>query len=220
MISATLFLLGLVVALWRTREPGYLLLNGYFWGGTLSVGLFAVPPTADSYRMLIAIVPAFVMAAIGLEYLLEIFGLSWKNTRVAYLVSTGAVLISLLFFNLWTYYGDFAGQCRYTSSRVDRFASYLGSNVKIIDNELKVYLLSDSIYFYGSHASTDFLSQRRPITNFPDPIDTLSPVSGETIIASPDRIPELETWVHDHPGGELHYEYDCQTLILISYRVP
>lgn len=220
MISATLFLLGLVVALWRTRAPGYLLLNGYFWGGTLSVGIFAVPPTADSYRMLIAIVPAFMMAAIGLGYLLEIVGLSWKKTRVAYLVSTGAVLISLLFFNVWTYYGDFAGQCRYTSSLVDRFASYLGSKVKTIDNELQVYLLSDSIYFYGSHASTDFLSRRRPITNFPDPIEALSPVSGETIIASPDRIPELEAWAHDHPGGELQYSYDCQTLILMSYRVP
>ena len=98
MISATLFLLGLFVSLWRTREPGYLLLNGYFWGGTLSVGIFAVPPSADSYRMLVAIVPAFVMASIGLEHLLEMIGVGWKNTRVAYLVSTGAVLISLLFF--------------------------------------------------------------------------------------------------------------------------
>jgi len=219
MISATLFLLGLVVALWRTRSPAYLLLNGYFWGATLSVGIFAIPPSADSYRMLIALVPAFVMASIGLECLIEMFGLSWENTRVAYLVSTSAVLISLLFFNMWTYYGDFAGQCRYTSGPVDRFASYLGSNVKTIDNELPVYLLSNSLYFYGSHGSTDFLSQRRPITNFPDPIAALSPVSGETIIASPDRIPELETWVHDHPGGKLHYEYDCQTLILMSYQV-
>ena len=219
MISATLFLLGLVVALWRTRNPAYLLLNGYFWGATLSVGIFAIPPSADSYRMLIALVPAFVMASIGLEHLLEMFGLSWKNTRVAYLVSTSAVLISLLFFNMWTYYGDFAGQCRYTRGSVDRFASYLGSNVKTIDNELPVYLLSNSLYFYGSHGSTDFLSQRRPITNFPDPIAALSPVSGETIIASPDRIPELENWAHDHPGGKLHYEYDCQMLILMSYQV-
>ena len=48
----------------------------------------------------------------------------------------------------------------------------------------------------------------------------LAPVSGETIIASPERIPELEEWARAHPGGLLQYQYDCATTILLSYRVP
>ena len=77
-------------------------------------------------------------------------------------------------------------------------------------------MLSDDLYFYGSHASTDFLSRGRKITNFPDPIGLLNPVSGETIIASPSRMPELEEWARANPGGELHYRYDCDNIILLA----
>ncbi len=160
------------------------------------------------------------MAAIGLEQILELMGLGLKNARNAYLLTISTVLASLIIFNLWTYYGDFAGQCRFGGNLVGRFASYLGSYTKTIDNEMPVYLLSDELYFYGSHASTDFLSERRVITNFPDPIDALNPISGETIIADPERVPELEVWARAHPGGQLHYRYDCDTLILLAYQVP
>jgi hypothetical protein len=170
--------------------------------------------------MLMALPPAFIMAAVGLDQILELLGLGWNNTRFAYLFSTASILVSLLIFNVWTYFGDFAGQCRYGGNLEGRFASYLGIYVKTIENELPVYLLSNDIYFYGSHASTDFLSDRRSVTNFPDPIDMLNPVSGETIIATPDRIKELEDWARLHPGGQLHYRYDCQTTILAAYQVP
>jgi len=220
MISSTMFLAGLGVALWRIRNPAYLLLNGYFWGATFSIGIFAIPPSADSYRMLMALPAAFIMAALGLDQILELLGLGFKNARNAYTFSVSAILASLLIFNLWTYYGDFAGQCRFGGDLAGRFASYLGGYVKTIDNESPVYLLSDGLYFYGSHASTDFLSERRKITNFSDPIDLLNPVSGETIIANPQRIPELEVWARAHPGGQLHYQYDCTNTILLAYQVP
>jgi hypothetical protein len=219
MISSALFLIGLAVALWRIRDPGYLLLNGYFWGATFSVGILATPPSADSYRMLMALPAALTMAALGLDQTLEMLGLEYKTSKNTYKISASAILASLLFFNMWTYYGDFAGQCRY-GNPVDRFASYLGSYVKTIDNELSVYLLSDGQYFYGSHGSTDFLSEKRKIVNFSDSIDMLDVVSGETIIANPQRIPELEAWAHEHPGGLLNYKYDCDNTILLAYRVP
>ncbi len=220
MISSTMFLFGLAIALWRIRNPAYLLLNGYFWAATFSVGIFAIPPSADSYRMLMALPPALLMAALGLDRILEMLKLYPKNSRTAYIFSVSAILASLLAFNIWTYYGDFAGRCRFGGDLAGRFASYLGGYVKTIDNELPVYLLSNSSYFYGSHGSTDYLSERRMITNFPDPIDMLNPVHGETIIANPERIPELEDWARVHPGGELHYQYDCSNTILLSYRVP
>ena len=220
MITSALFLAGLVIALLRIRKSEYLLLNGYFWGATFSVGVFAIPPSADSYRMLMALPAAFIMAALGLDQILEAFGFGWKNNRSAYIFSASAVLTSLLIFNVWTYYGDFAGKCRFGNDLAGRFASYLGSYAGSVENEYPIYLLSDTNYFYGSHGSTDFLSQRRAIINFPDSVDALNPVSGETIIANPERIPELEAWARAHPGGKLNYRYDCDNTILLAYQVP
>jgi hypothetical protein len=170
--------------------------------------------------MLMALPPAIFMAALGLDQILELLGFGWKNNRNAYTLSTSAILISLFIFNMWTYYGDFAGKCRFGGNLVGRFASYLGSYAGAVENELPIYLLSDDLYFYGSHASTDFLSQGRAIINFPDPLETLNPVKGETIIANPDRIPELEEWARAHPGGDLHFRYDCENTILLAYTVP
>src|SRR3990172_874173 len=44
MVSSTMFLAGVGIALWRIRNPSYLLLNGYFWGATFSIAMFAIPP--------------------------------------------------------------------------------------------------------------------------------------------------------------------------------
>jgi hypothetical protein len=80
-------------------------------------------------------------------------------------------------------------------------------------------MLSDDIFFPGSDA-TNFISHNRAVIDMRDPLDTLTPVSGETIVASPNRLTELLDWSRAHPGGTLHYAYDCDTLILLSYRVP
>ncbi|HMZ08131.1 MAG TPA: glycosyltransferase family 39 protein, partial [Anaerolineales bacterium] len=220
MVSSVMFMAGLGIAIWRIRNPVYLLLNGYLWGSVFAVGIFATPPSADSYRMLMAIPVAMLFAAQGLDAILDFLGLGWAVMRNAYRFAVSAVLASLIIFNLWTYYGDYAGKCRFASDLAGRFASYLGTEVGSITNELQVYLLSDGIYIHGSHPSTYFLSKSRAVVNFPDPIDMLDPVSGETIIAPPSRIEELQRWVHEHPGGELHYRYDCDNIILLAYRVP
>jgi len=219
-ISSVLFLIGLGIALIRTRQRGYLLLNGYFWGATLSVGLFAIPPSADSYRMLMAFPAALIMGAIGLDQILGVFGIGWENAKKVYSASVSFVLLSLMILNLWNYYGDFAGQCRFGENIPSRFASYLGTYVRTVESESAVYLLSNDQYFYGAHPSTDYLSQLRPIVNHSDPIDSLNAIAGETIVANPDRIKELEDWVRLHPGGEVHYIYDCKNTILMAYQIP
>lgn len=219
MISSVLFFAGLGIVLWQIRTPSKLLLLGYFWGATVAIGVFALPPSADSYRMLMVLPAAVIMAAIGLDQILEIIGIGWNQFKLAYTVTTVTILTSLLFFNLWTYYSEFVGQCRFATDLAGRFGTYLGVELQQIENENRVYLLSNTIYFYGSHPATYFLSSR-PVINYTDPIDSLDTVSGETIIAPPDRIEELEEWARENPGGELHYEYDCDTTMLLSYQVP
>lgn len=221
LITALFFLVGLGLLLWKTERPEYLLLNGYFWGGTFAVALFSIPPSADTYRMLIVLPAALIMAAVGLDYMLEIMGAGWGTARVRYIGLSTILLVSILAYNAWTYYGDFAGRCLYgTDDGPTRFASFLGNYAEKIDGDSEIFLLSDKIYYYGSHQSVDFLSHRRIITNVAEPADSLPIKPGMTVIANPNRVQELRDWANLHLGGKLHSEYDCQNLILFAYQLP
>ena len=220
LVGATLFLIGMGIALWRFRSPEYLMLNCYFWGFTFAIGIFALPPTADSYRMLTVLPAALIMAAIALDQILQMVGVGWSTSRMAYGAITLFTVASLGFYNLWVYYGDFAGRCMYADSMVTRFASYLGSYARQVGDEESIYLLSDDLYRYGTHASVDFLSGGHPIANVTDPVSTLKVTPGEVIIASPSRFEELTNWVTTNPGGDMKYIYDCQNLIMITYHIP
>jgi len=221
LISAALFLIGLGLCLFYTRNLNYLILNGYFWGFTFAVGIFAIPPSGDTYRMLTAFPAAVLMAAIGLEAILDAIRMAWERRRAGYVVFTSLVLASLIATNLWTYFGEFAGHCLYADNTVGRFASYMGSYAATLDPQTSIYLLSNDIYRYGTHASTDFLSGSHPITNVPASIDTLTIKPDESIIANPDRFSELEDWASTtHSGGQLHYFYDCSKVIMVVYQIP
>jgi hypothetical protein len=218
--TAILFLIGLGLVLVRAKLPGYLLLNGYFWALTLAIAIFSLPPSADSYRMLAVLPSAYIIAAIGLDQLIDIAGFSWEKGRKSYITLAVGTIMGISILNVWAYYFDFAGQCRYGGGLESRFASYLGSYAKSVDVNSNIYLLSDENFFYGSHASADFLSNKREIANYKDPMDTYQVKYGETLIASPGRIDELLTWSDSHPGGELVKLYDCSRLILVSYKIP
>jgi 4-amino-4-deoxy-L-arabinose transferase-like glycosyltransferase len=220
LISATLFFIGLGVSLWRTRSSNYLILNGYFWGFTLAVGIFAIPDYADTYRMVIVLPAAMVLAGICLDEILAVTGMGWKDNHPGYSTVIAVVLTSLLATNLWTYYGEFAGRCLYGGDLPTRFASYLGSYTATLRPEETIYLLSNDVYFYGSHESVDFLSNHHNITNIIGPLDTLSAASAEVIIANPDRFDELKNWAAAHADGKFHNFYDCDNLIMMAYQFP
>lgn len=219
-VAAVLFLLGLGYVLLRARSLDGLLLNGYFWGMTVAVGTFAIPPSADSYRMIVALPAAMILAGIGLDQILTQVGLGWSADRMRYGAIVSIIFAGLIALNIWTYFFDFVGRCRYGGDPQTRFASHLGTVVRGIDNEGAIYLLSDAVYFYGSHASVDFLTHSRPITNVSEPVASMQAVSGETVIASTPRIAELLEWTRTHPGGELRYERDCGNVILLAYQMP
>ena len=219
-LTAALFLIGLVYALWRWREPGYLLLNGYFWAATISVGVFAVPPSADSYRMLIALPAALLLAAVGLEQVLGLLSLADAPRRLARVAVAASLVGAIGLLNVRAYYYDFVAQCRYGGDPQTRFASYLGSYLGALDRESDVYLLSNDVFRYGTHSSVDFLSDRLPVTNLPEPVDTLTSAPNLVIVAIADRAEELAAWARANPGGALERQYDCDRLMLVAYALP
>lgn len=219
LLVAVFFLAGLGIALLRLRKPGMLLLNGYFWAAPIAIGIFSIPVSADSYRMLIALPPAFLLAAIAVDEFLEAVGAGWNSLRRVYILVSTGLLICITIFSLWVYFGDFVGQCRYADN-TSRFASYLGTSAASLQTGSTIYLLSDDIYFFGSHPSASFLSAGRTIKNMADPVSGWQGVTGDTLVANPNRITELETWIKTNPGGQANFVYDCNNLILLSYRLP
>jgi hypothetical protein len=218
--TAVLFLIGLVMSLYRTRQIPYMLLNGYFWAMTLSIGIFALPESADSYRMLSVLPAAVIMAAIGLLQVLKIIGLSWPKDKLKYSLVVGATLLSIFGSNFWIYFMDFAGECKYGNDIPTRYATYMGYYLDSIGRGQDIYLLGDSEIFYGQNKSIDFLSGSIPVTNVIDSVNTLSYRSRTVIMAIPDRVEELRDWADTHPGGKLVMQEDCGMVLLAAYEIP
>jgi 4-amino-4-deoxy-L-arabinose transferase-like glycosyltransferase len=219
-LTAVLFLLGLAYALSRTRDSRFLLLNGFFWAATVSVAVFAIPPSADSYRMLIAVPAALILAALGLEQILGVFALSEPGRAVARVAFLGLVLAAVALLNLRAYFTDFVSQCLFGGDRQTRFASYLGTLLRDVDREADVFLLANEDLQYGTHPSVDYLSNRLAVTNIFEAVDSLPPEANTVIIAIPERSEELRTWARANPGGHLVRQYDCDQLMLLAYMLP
>ena len=219
-VTGAFFLIGLVYSLWRTREPRYLLLNGYMWAPAVAIGLTAIPPDADSYRMLIALPAAILLAAVGLEEFLRVLSLSNSVGWKARAAIAGLILVGAAVLNLKSYFVDFALRCRYGGDNVTRFASYLGNYLRQVDHSAEVILLNDEEFEYGTHASVDFLSGGLPVRNMPERVEELATGPNLVVIAVPSRIQELRAWANENPGGKLELQYDCSQLMLMGYRLP
>jgi 4-amino-4-deoxy-L-arabinose transferase-like glycosyltransferase len=217
-LTSTLLIVGLVYALWRTRDTAYLLLNGYFWSLTLGIAIFAVPPSADSYRMLVVLPAAMLLAASGLKQAYVALSLARPDQRWVQLTTAGCLLVAVLALNVRAYFVDFASQCRYGGDRATRFASYLGSYLNKIDPEATIYLLSDDELRYGTHTSVDFLSGNRPVTNWTAPVDQLKMTADTVVLAGPTRAQELRDWAEAQAGGQLVQELDCAQPMLLAYQ--
>jgi hypothetical protein len=219
-VTGALFLLGVGYSLWRMRDRRYLLMNVYLWGGTFAIGVFAMPPSADSYRMLIVLPAAMLLAAVALEEILALLALREPTRKAARLAFLILLMLAVLTINLRAYFVDFAGQCRHGGDPQTRFASYLGNYLRTLDRETRVYLLSDDVFQYGTHSSVDFLSRNLPVTNWTASVSDIKLGTSMAVVAPPSRIDELRDWADDHPGGKLHREYDCDRLMLLAYFFP
>jgi hypothetical protein len=218
-VTAALFLLGLGYALARLRQPAHLLLVGHFWATTVAVGVFAIPPSADSYRMLIALPVAVLLAAIGWEKLAALVAGDGAR-RAVWLGMAALVITTSAAINLTAYFSVFAGKCRHGGDVQTRFASHLGSYLQNVPPDTVAYLLNTDELRYGTHPSVDFLSNDHPVINVPEPASGLAPAGPTVVMAPPERVEELRALAARYPGGEFSNVIDCEQLALTAYQLP
>jgi len=219
-ITATLFLVGLVWSLSNTRNPRVLLVNGWFWSGLMAVGLLAIPPSADAYRLSVVLPAMYVLAAQGWEYLASLADNVNRLEKSTFPRWTLALMIVIAGLNLKIYYLDFAGKCRYmVGNAVGRAWSMVGDYLREERSIDRAFFLGNEYYIYGTHPSVDFLSGGIPMTNIQEPFTSVDARGTLLFVVIPDRQHELAAVQAFAPGGEINRVMDCNDLRFIGYRV-
>jgi hypothetical protein len=219
-LTAVFFLLGLALATARPREPGALMLAVVFWSLTAMIGFFALPPSADSYRMIAAFPAVMICAALGIDALFGALGLNLPSRARALVLVASLLFLPVAAVNLHGYFGRFAGRCLFWGDPASRIPSHLGRHLSAVPPDLVVFLLSDESLRQGANPSLDFLSGGRIVRDWSAPAWTLEPGRDVLLVAAPSRVPELELWARENPGGSIERRYECQKLLFATYRPP
>jgi hypothetical protein len=219
LVTAVLFVVGTFLALRRTRDPKILLLNGWFWSGVVAVSIFAIPPSADAYRLFMVLPAMCVLAALGWAHitsLAERLAFVQRRTVVAWSV---VMVLFVAGLNLKTYFIDFGRTCVYGGQTfTSRRASLLGDYLHAQPAFDQAYLLSDD-FAYGIFPSTDYLSGSIPVTNLSAPFTSIDAHGSTLFIIVPSREPERVAVSNFAPGGTSTRITDCGKLMFLAYRV-
>jgi hypothetical protein len=219
LITSILFIVGAFLAIRRTRDPKILLLNGWFWSGVVSIAFFAIPPSADSYRLFMVLPAMCVLAALGWAHITSL-AKRLANVQQKTIVAWTVVLILLVAaINLKTYYVDFGRSCRYDGPDFSaRRASLLGDYLHSVPAFDHAFLLNDT-FSYGVFPSTDYLSGSIPMANLPAPF-VMPDTHGSTLfILVPSREADRVILSQIAPGGTSTRITDCGNLMFLAYRV-
>lgn len=230
-VTGVLWCAGLLLALWRTRSTGMLLVNGWFWGGVVALGVVTIPPSSYHYRLLVVLPAACILAAIAFEAAARLAArrlpaqLVPASARSYAALAAPVLLIAIVArLNLATYYGSFATSCVYHGPAT-RQAGLLSNELAGRPRETTVVVLPNEHGFrYGPHRSVDFLSGRMAFSNVDAPLDTGRPAElsgdfagGLLVAAVPERRHELEQVRAWYPGGKQWSLLDCGSEVLVLY---
>lgn len=143
-ISRPFWMIGLVIALIRTWNPRYVIINGWFWGGVFAMGVTTIPPSTYHYRLLVVLPVAYVLVAIAIDWALtqlqELLTSKGAIARFAPWGVAATLLIGITAINLPTYFVRFAQMCSYTEP-ASRQAGLLGSYLADSHPQAEVWVL-------------------------------------------------------------------------------
>jgi len=219
-ISSIFFLPGLIYSLLHTKDPRFLLLNGWLWSGILVGGALVTLPSYNAYRILIIFPVVCLFVAIGIDRILSIFNSHrWINRIITTALTLGFVLI-LSFINLKIYFVNYAPSCKYENTNT-RLASLIASYTSTLDAEVTPYLLTAPRLQAGTHLSMDFLSPGREYKQYEEPLRApprnLDLQKPAVFFFIPGRESELR-WIEQIlPGGNKDQIFDCNQSVADVY---
>ena len=195
------FLLGMMFSWIRLPHPGHVLLNIWFWSVLAFGGALILPPP-HAERLLLATPAVAAFAAWGIWNVWTIVGQIWgKRVQVA---GAAATVCLLAFSSLDFYFGEYTP--RYYFADVNgEVGTELGRYLARQPRVQHVYFTGLPRMWYGSFASTEFLSGGVPGEDFP--AGNVPDIRGKSrplvFVALPHLRSELDTIRRAHPGGKL-----------------
>jgi hypothetical protein len=220
LVSSVFFIPGLIYSLLHTKDPRFLLLNGWFWSGVLVGGALVTLPSYNAYRILIIFPVICIFVAIGFDRILGVLdNRQWANRALKTTLTIGFIFI-FSFINLKIYFVDYSPNCKYENTNT-RLASLIASYTGALDPEVTPYLLTAPRLQAGTHLSMDFLSPGREYKQYEEPLRSppknLNPQKPAVFFFIPGRESEIR-WIEQVlPGGTTDQILDCKLPVADVY---
>lgn len=194
-VSAGLFVVGLIMVHNRLHTQRMLMVLGWFWGGVTALAVFTIPFSTYHYRLLVVLPVAYVCVAIAFEWIAGL--LEQKLTRTTVNVLLVLILAGITWQNHTIYRSELATVCRYGGDIQTRQAGVLANHLfamRLQGGTVVIYGNSDGFYF-GPWRSLTFLNPQLEFYNSGELGDSVSVASvlPAYAVAIPERRSELES---------------------------
>jgi hypothetical protein len=217
------YLLGLVLATWRWRRPGYLPFLVWFWLGLILGGMMTESP--PSSQRLITLAPSaslFVGLALTRAWDIAAHALEkrrlWSDRGIAVSLAALALIGTVYYFHTLTpkrLYGSLNGEV----------ATEMGYYLRDLGPDYRCYFFGPGRMYYG-FSTIPYIAQGiegmdilQPISG---PPDFVPPDKGAVFIFLPERLWEWNFVKAKYPGGTIRdfSHAESQDLLFTAYEVP
>ena len=218
-LSATLFLMGVVLLLLSFRQPAELWLILWLSGAIVIGALSESTPAAQRYVFAAPAVAATMALALVriAEWLLQI----WPSARPVVAAGVGVTVALACWIDLSFYFGDFSSSKRFGDHNTET-AIAVASMLNEREPGVSVYFMGGRMGYY-SHSSIPYLASHATGHDVLQPL-TAPPnwdLSGPTIfVFLPERSAELALVQEKYPGGEVFQEAGRDSSLYWAYEVP
>jgi hypothetical protein len=193
-VSAVLFVIGLLLVHNRLHTRRMLLVLGWFWGGVTALAVFTIPFSTYHYRLLVVLPVVYVCVAIALERGAGL--LERKLPRIGVNLFLGVILAGISWQNYAIYQTELATVCRYGGDMQTKQAGSLADYLYRLQLQGGiVYIYGDTSGFYfGPWRSLTFLNPQLEFHNSDDVIDvtTMDATLPVYAVAIPERRTEID----------------------------
>ena len=193
-VSAVLFVIGLVLVHNRLHTRRMLLVLGWFWGGVTALAVFTIPLSTYHYRLLVVLPVVYVCVAIALERGAGL--LERKLPRIGVNLLLGVILAGISWQNHAIYQTKLATVCSHGGDMQTKQAGALADYLFRLQLQGGiVYVYGDpSGFYFGPWRSLTFLNPQLEFHNSDDVIDvtTMDATLPVYAVAIPERRTELD----------------------------